>query len=196
MKTRLALASLLLTTCAISSAQTFDWENLSLGSFSSVVQTVGGITATGTGVGANVQVLDMTFAFAGFGTRSIYGDGGAGGNRVPLRVDFSAVLSQVRVEFGDGGNDDDGTVTITAFNSSDVQVDQESFAFGFNTGIESLTLDAPDISYIVGGTNGSIVNSVAFDNMSVTPVPEPASIIAIGAGLAALAASRRRNSAA
>ena len=103
----------------MSFAQVFDWENLNVGTFNSVQQTVGGITATGTGIGNQIQVINFGSNIPTFQTRSIIGAIIAGSaDRVPIRVDFSFVLTQVTVQFGDASSDDDGIVTVTAYNSS------------------------------------------------------------------------------
>ena len=182
----------------MSFAQVFDWENLNVGTFNSVQQTVGGITATGTGIGNQIQVINFGSNIPTFQTRSIIGAIIAGSaDRVPIRVDFSFVLTQVTVQFGDASSDDDGIVTVTAYNSSNAVVDVNTFDLNTATGAHSLTVSAPDISYITGSTSGSqFPHSVLWDNMRVTPVPEPATMIALGLGIAALAARRRRKSAA
>ena len=195
MKTRILIAASLLSLGSFASAQVFDWENLGLGNFASVSQTVSGITATGTGVGGTVDVLDFgSFTnFSTFGTRSIVG----GGNpRVAIRVDFSIDLTLLTVQFGDIGVDDDGTVTVTAYNSSNAVVDTNSMNYGLMERPASLTLSAQDISYFIGVSGGPFPNTLVWDNMRVTPVPEPATMIALLAGISALVARRRRKSAA
>ena len=112
-------------------------------------------------------------------------------------MEFTSDLTQVTVEFADGGGDDDGTVTITAYNLSNVQVAQGTLFFGSNPGIGTITVNAPDIRYFIAESDAppGSPHSLAWDNMAVTPVPEPASMIALGVGIAALAARRRRKSA-
>ncbi|MCH7903300.1 MAG: PEP-CTERM sorting domain-containing protein [Armatimonadetes bacterium] len=195
MKTRILIAASLLSLGSFASAQVFDWENLGLGNFSSVSQTVSGITATGTGVGGTIDVLDFgSFTnFSTFGTRSIVGGGDP---RVAIRVDFSIDLTLLTVQFGDIGVDDDGTVTVTAYNSSNAVVDTNSMNYGLMDRPASLTLSAPDISYFIGVSGGPFPNTLVWDNMTVTPVPEPATMIALLAGVSALVARRRRKSAA
>lgn len=195
MKTRTLIAASLLSLGSFASAQVFDWENLGLGNFSSVSQTVSGITATGTGVGGTIDVLDFgSFTnFSTFGTRSIVGGGDP---RVAIRVDFSIDLTLLTVQFGDIGVDDDGTVTVKAYNSSNAVVDTNSMNYGLMDRLASLTLSAPDISYFIAVSGGPFPNTLVWDNMRVTPVPEPATMIALLAGVSALVARRRRKSAA
>jgi PEP-CTERM motif. len=106
----------------------------------------------------------------------------------------------VTVEFGDQNPDDDGTVTLAAYNAADVLVDIESLIYGTLSGTRSLTVDAPDIAYVITGATGSVSfpNSLAYDNVAVTPgpgfvpVPEPSTLSLFGPCLAMLALRGKR----
>ena len=184
------------TICAlgvISEAQTFNWENLDIGTPASVAQAASGVTATATPhLGGDVIVVsDLSSTLPLFFSRSISADDTFNAGSSPLRIEFSTIVSFLYVEFGDGDPDDDGLVSITAYNMFDSEVATNSFSFGTNTGIGSLTLNAPNISYILTSSVSGL-NTMFYDNISVTPVPEPVSLIALGAGFAALLARRRK----
>ena len=87
-------------------------------------------------------------------------------------------------------------MTVTAYNSSNAVVDTNSMNYGLMERPASLTLSASDISYFIGVSGGPFPNTLVWDNMRVTPVPEPATMIALLAGISALVARRRRKSAA
>jgi hypothetical protein len=184
----LAIAALM-GSVSMGLAQTFDWETLpATGSFSSVSQTVGGLTATATGEGGNVLVYDASSlsGFGSFGSRSL--DGGQLLNYLPLRVTFSSTVSSVTAWFGDAGVDDDGVVTIAAYSVSGQLLTQSSFNYGTTAVPESLTVTAPGISYVIGSASGTPTypNSVLYDNFTVTSVPEPTSMCCVALGVLAL----------
>ena len=180
-------------------AITFDWEIFGTSTNSvPIYQMVGGLTATVTGVGGNGKVVvhRAPTSFTGFGLDSL----SVGGNSEFLRVDFSYPVVSVSLQFGDSNADDDGTVTARAYDASNVLVDVESLLYGTILGVRSLTLDAPDIAYVVTGTTGSVQfpNSIVYDNYVVTPapgfipVPEPSTLGLLGLSLAALVIRARR----
>jgi PEP-CTERM motif. len=162
-----------------------------------IYQTVGGLTATASGVGGNHAVAVFTPPLGlGFGNHSLT----SGGTSTSLRLAFSYTALSVTVEFGDQNPDDDGTVTLAAYNAADVLVDIESLIYGTLSGTRSLTVDAPDIAYVITGATGSVSfpNSLAYDNVAVTPgpgfvpVPEPSTLSLFGPCLAMLALRGKR----
>ena len=174
-----------------SQAVVFDWENLvAPANGPSYSQTVDGITATVTGVGGMVAVIDGSAL--GFGQASVVG-GENTGNFLPTRFDFSSPLTDVTVWFGDNATDDDGTVTLTSYGASNNVIAISSLYRGTMTGAQSLTVMGTGISYIIGSsdspTNG---NSIVWDNIS-SPVPEPATMLALGIPALAMLRRNRRN---
>lgn len=169
---------------AATMATLFDFNTAGTGVWGGVVQTVDGITATATGVGGNITVMNWN------GSPVVAG--GQSPNWLATRVDFSFGMSSVSAFFGDNGADDDGNVVLTAYDALNNMVDQQSFAYGTQSGWASLTVVGGNIAYVIGSTTStSNPNSVVWDNFSAQPVPEPATIAALGLGAAAL--MRRRN---
>lgn len=167
-----------------SMAVLFDFNNASTGQWAAASQTVDGITATATGVGGNLTVLN-------WGGSPVVA-GGFSGNWLATRVDFNYGMTSVSAMFGDAGTDDDGNVIFTAYDSANNVLDQQMYAYGTSTGFASLTVTGSNIAYVIGSTSGTqFPNSVVWDNFSAQPVPEPATIAALGLGAAAL--MRRRN---
>jgi hypothetical protein len=74
--------------------------------------------------------------------------------------------------------------TLTGFFSDHILIQQTQIT---GHGIASITLTHPD-----RGSPGWVGSSVRYDFASAAPVPEPASLLLFGSGLAALTAIRRR----
>lgn len=174
-----------------SMATLFDFNNAAAGNWTSISQTVDGITATATGVGANIT------SFSWLGSPVIVG--GASGAWKPTRVDFSVAVTSVSAMFGDGSADDDDFVVLSAYDAGNNLLDQQSFYYGTMNGWASLTVTGANIAYVIGSTtaqgtafNQGLPDSVVWDNFEVQAVPEPATIAALGLGAAALVRRRAR----
>ncbi len=115
---------------------------------------------------------------------------------------FASAVDFLQIGAGDVNRFDTDVITLTAFDSNNAVVGTSSFQN--NTGAEFLTITGAgitsfylDIDDIASGQldqNGS----AGFDNISfnVTPVPVPASLPLLGAGMLAFGfAARRRNKA-
>ncbi len=181
MKPRVLIATLGVLAMASANAQLFDWEDQSTGIVPSVTQNIGGVTATATGLAGDVSVFTLGGSPA-WGSRSITGLGGGG-----VRVDFSVLMSEVTMTYGDNAADDDGDVWFQAYNSSGVAISFNSATYGTTNGPQTITATASGIAWVTAQTtlNGS---TLAWDNFDATPdpVPEPATLAALGLGALAL----------
>lgn len=116
---------------------------------------------------------------------------------------FSVPVFSVSVTLGDYNRDSD-LLNLFAYDENDTEIDNVSFEnpessyAGMTLGISSSIA----IAYVEFYGVGLMENSVAWDNFSFNedvgssnqaPVPEPATIFLLGAGLAGLAGIRKKN---
>lgn len=163
--------------------------------------TVGGITAhlSATGEGFSVQAADtLGFTPAGFGGNCIYPSSVF---QADLIISFSTQLSDFSIMFSteEYGSDSAATMRATGFRNG-VNVGTNT-AMAPNPGtwpVGTLTLssatafDKVVVHYDKPPVNGENWGPVFLaDNMTVTAVPEPASLAVLAIGLAALIHLRR-----
>ena len=194
MKTSLIVLGLLVA--GVSQAIVFDWETVTPGTASSFSQTISGVTATVTSPGFSVTAMMASGGAANlpFGNVSV-----AGGTATPLnswkpiKVAFSTGMTSVTAWFGDNGTDNDGTVFLSAYDSTNILIATTSIARGTSLPAQSLTVSGTSIAYVLGSTNAtSNPHSIVWDNFSA--VPEPTSMAVLGLGAAALLRRRARRS--
>jgi hypothetical protein len=190
-------------------AATYDFEGTSTtsppptGALTSLMLTDSGVTLNLTRPGSKFDIINLVpFGAPGFGSRSLDPFWDFASN-TPFIGDFSTPLSSVSIDMGDFGQDADnllleaysglgatGTLLGTATDTLP--------AGGFTFGSKTLTVSAPGIVSMrfIGGNN-DYPNSVYYDNIKATPVPEPCSLALLGmGGLPLLRRLRRRQPAA
>jgi hypothetical protein len=174
-------------------AALFDFEDIAAGTALPFSDTVNGLTATFTG---NASVCAVGGLFVSLmGNAEIQELCALGNQTGPLGIGFSADLSSVSFDFATVGGA--GTLTVEALENG-TPVSTSTFNstvppgnFSNGEGLASVfgTFDA---LMLTGGTSNTLL---AIDNISTPAVPEPASIVLLGAGLAGFVLVRRRRKA-
>ena len=125
---------------------------------------------------------------------------GSGNPHQLLRADIAGGASDVAVDIGDFNADPDGLL-LQAFSSLDVLLASATLAtLGTDESMHPLLVSAPNIAYVIFGSeapsaDGSSVyadnfafTAAAGDSDSLTPLPEPATMILFGLGVAGIGA--------
>jgi len=135
-----------------------------------------------------------------FYTKGVYQDGhvlgsdggglGAGG----LIIDFSVPVSNVSLDAGDLGGDDDQTITLSVYDAANNLIETSQFFWGIsNLPYHNFSLASSDLSRIIMTTNGQFPTSVVVDNIVFTSaVPLPPTLMLLGSGLIALFGTVRK----
>ncbi|MDP3281524.1 MAG: FxDxF family PEP-CTERM protein [Nitrosomonas sp.] len=109
-----------------------------------------------------------------------------------LRADISGGAVSVSVDLGDFGGDSD-LLFLEVFDSSDTSLGRTEFFIEASfTGMETLSLSTPGISYAIFGGIGENGSSVYADNFTITAIPEPETYAMLLAGLGLLGFTARR----
>ncbi|MDP3664779.1 MAG: FxDxF family PEP-CTERM protein [Nitrosomonas sp.] len=109
-----------------------------------------------------------------------------------LRADISGGAVSVSVDLGDFDFDSD-LLFLEVFDSSDTSLGRTEFFIEASfTGMETLSLSTPGISYAIFGGIGENGSSVYADNFTITAIPEPETYAMLLAGLGLLGFTARR----
>jgi hypothetical protein len=201
-------------------ASLFDFEGLSAtndtGSYTSLTQTSGGLTATFTRPGSTFDIDNLTTtgqAPSSFGSSTLSPFSDPSSN-TPFVINFSQGLTGLSFQAGDFYSatppGDLDTITLKVFAGLNGQgtVVGTATPYDYGTGslpgnIASLSVNAstPFLSAVVIGGSSRFPNSVFYDNFSATlaPVPLPASLPMLSVailGLGLWSRGRKRSSSA
>ncbi len=176
---------------AFSSAAVFNFETLATGNIGAFSLTDSGVTANFGGVAHRVDDMGSS-APVGWLSRSLLPNLFLSNH---MTVDFSSGQSSVGFQFADFGSDDD-LMHLVCYDGAGLTgniVGSAAVFYGAN-------LSAPnDVGTIFVSTSGGPIlsvdiwedgatgqNDIYIDNLTVAPVPEPATVSVLVLGLAAL----------
>ena len=119
-----------------------------------------------------------------------------GSNPSGTRISFSNPVSNFSLKAGDFGSDDDGPLSLTAYDKDGnvLGTDSTSWPSSAFPPFATLNISSVGISKILYLSGGAYMNSTFIDDLTFTPslVPLPSALLLLGAGLGGLAIHSRR----
>jgi len=198
MKRYFAITFTALVLPVVAHGQAYDSESVASGAYTSpVTMTSGSNSVTVSALNAASPILNVsTPNFSGLGDMSCaaFNDTVAFGNNRGQLWDFDNPLSAITFLFGDNGGDDDGFVTIDAYDAANNFVVGGNFFYGTSDTVGSLNLAGTNMDHFMVNSNGTQAPGSLFFEVSATTngaVPEPASMATLGLGVVALIRRRR-----
>jgi hypothetical protein len=200
---RLAFAVLIGVVAAGSQAAiVFDFEEFSPtsgGTLTTLSSTQSGITMTVTrsgGAGFDIANLPTGMFPVSWDTRAL--DPFANGSNDFFVANFSTAITGVDVEMTDFGADSDVMVleAYSGANGTGSLLGTSTFTWGLNSSPNyaavSISSTSPILSIRFRGGSTQGANSMYVDNIAIQPVPEPATLAALAAGVGLVLRRRRR----
>ena len=105
---------------------------------------------------------------------------------------FSEALSNVTFAYGDNGGDDDGNVTISAYDAFNNLLGSQTKNYGTSGSGDTMTFSFADMVSFTCVSGGPAPGSLFWEvSGSTVAAPEPVSVVALGFGVLLLARRRK-----